>query len=87
MFIFDREKTQVGEGERERETENPKQAPHCQHKAQCGAQTRKLQDHGLKSDAQPTEPSKHLPTLTLFMTLCLIYQIANVRTPNVKINC
>ena len=34
VFIyFERNSTQAGEGQREREGENPKQAPHCQHRA------------------------------------------------------
>ena len=44
MFIFERERererAQMGEGQRARETENPKQAPHCQSKARHGARTR-----------------------------------------------
>ena len=40
MFIYfwEREITS-GEGQREREREDPKQAPHCQHRARHGAQT------------------------------------------------
>ena len=34
-----RETEQVGEGQRERERENPKQALHCQHRARVGART------------------------------------------------
>ena len=50
-------------GKRERgERENPNQAPHCQHRAQCRAQTCKLPDGDLSQnqelDAQPTEPPR-----------------------------
>ena len=40
------------EGERERERENPKQAPHCQSRALCGAQTHKPQDHDLSRNQE-----------------------------------
>ena len=33
LFIFEKESAQAEEGQRERETENPKQVPCCQHKA------------------------------------------------------
>ena len=46
LFIL-RERVQTGEGQGEREAENPKQAPHCQHRAQCGAGTQEPQDHDL----------------------------------------
>ena len=43
MFIsFERETVQTGEGQREREREDPKQALHCQCRAQYGARTHKL---------------------------------------------
>ena len=32
--FFERER--AGEGQREREIKNPKQAPHCQRRARCG---------------------------------------------------
>ena len=42
LFILrETEAVQVGEGQTEKETENPKQAPHCQLGARCGAQTYK----------------------------------------------
>ena len=46
MFIyFERESArtwvQAGEEQRGREGENPKQVPHCQHRARCGARTHK----------------------------------------------
>ena len=34
LFIFERESTQAGEGQRERETQNPKQAPGSELSAQ-----------------------------------------------------
>ena len=37
LFFFERNRVSGGEGEREGERENPKQALHCQHRAQCGA--------------------------------------------------
>ena len=39
---FEREGMSRGGAEREGEIENPKQAPHCQHGAQCQARTPKL---------------------------------------------
>ena len=54
-----KERERAGEGQRKRETKNPKQAPCCQHWARCGAQSHKPQDHDLsqnqESEAQPTE--------------------------------
>ena len=48
MFIlFLREKERAGEGHRERETDDPKRAPPCQHRARCGAYTHELRDHDL----------------------------------------
>ena len=41
LLIFERQTERPGEGQRERERENVKQAPHCQHRARCGAQTHK----------------------------------------------
>ena len=50
------------ERERERERLIPKQAPHCQCRAHCGARTHELWDHDLswnqESDAYPTEPPR-----------------------------
>ena len=40
------------ERERERERENPKQAPHCQCRAQHGAQTHELEDHVLSPNQE-----------------------------------
>ena len=40
MFILRERVCEQGRG-RERETENPKQTPHCQHRAQSGARTHK----------------------------------------------
>ena len=37
----------MGEGQRETERENPKQAPHCQHRAWHEAQSHELWDHDL----------------------------------------
>ena len=48
-----REHAQVGEGQREggaRET--LRQAPHCQHRARCGAQTHQLRDHDLSRNQE-----------------------------------
>ena len=37
---------------RERERENPKQAPHCQHRAQREAQTNEQRDHDLSQNQE-----------------------------------
>ena len=50
MFIFERERQtehEWGRG-RKRETQNPKQAPGCQHRAPPGIRTHKLKDHNLR---------------------------------------
>ena len=50
----------MGEGQRERERENPKQAPCCQPRARHGAQSHEPGDHDLSQnqelDTLPTEP-------------------------------
>ena len=38
-FILRERESAQGREQNERETENPKQAPHCQHRARCGART------------------------------------------------
>ena len=52
----------MGEGLRERETQNPKQAPalNCQHRGRCGAWTHQPWDHDLSwsRDVHPTEPPR-----------------------------
>ena len=72
MFIFERERDRdrvwAGEGQREKETQNPKRAPGSELSAQ--SPTRGSNSHTvrswpeLKSVAQPTEPPRH-PTLFL----------------------
>ena len=48
MFIFrETETARVGEGQRERETENPKQALHCRSEPEAGFEPTKLRDHDL----------------------------------------
>ena len=49
MFIYfwERNRVRVGEGQKEGETQNPKQAPGCEHRAQCGALTHEPWDHDL----------------------------------------
>ena len=56
LFILS-EWEQIGEGQRERETENPKQDPHCQHTAQCRAPSHEPRVQ--ESNAQPTEIPRH----------------------------
>ena len=62
--------TWVGEGQRARERENPKQAPCYQRRAWHRAQSQELWDHGLsqnqESDAQPSEPCT-CPNVILFL--------------------
>ena len=45
MFVFERERAWVREGQRERETEDPKQTPHWQQRAWYGARTYEPWDH------------------------------------------
>ena len=47
LFLFERETARTGEGQRERETEDPKQAPRRQHRAPRGVQTHEPRDHDL----------------------------------------
>ena len=49
FYFWDRERAWTREGQRERETQNPKQAPSsgCQHRAQRGARTHGVWDHDL----------------------------------------
>ena len=60
--------SELGRG-RERETRNPKQAPCCQHRAQCGSWPHKPWDHDLslnqELDAELTEPLRH-PRVIIF---------------------
>ena len=52
----------MAEGQRERKTQNPKQAPGsvCRHRARRGARSHEPQDHdpSRSRDAQPTEPPR-----------------------------
>ena len=41
-FVRDRDPARVGERQGQGETENPMQAPHCQHRARCRAQAHEL---------------------------------------------
>ena len=52
-------------GQRERETQNPKQAPGSRLRAQCGAWTHKPWDHDLSwgRTLNPTEPLRHTQVL------------------------
>ena len=72
IYLFwerEREKVSGGGGTGR---ENPKQAPHCQHRAWHGAQTHERTNHDLsrnqESDAQPTEPPKD-PCFCVFIYL------------------
>ena len=46
------ERERPREGQRERERRHPKQALHCQHRAQCGARSNKLRDHDLSQNQE-----------------------------------
>ena len=48
LILRETEKARMGDGQKERERENPKQAPHCQCRARQGAQTHELWDHDLR---------------------------------------
>ena len=50
-----------GGGQRERERENPKQAPHCQHRAWCGTRSHKLWDYDLSWSWMPNWLSTQAP--------------------------
>ena len=55
-YYFEREwesaRTSGGGSEREGEREYPKQAPHCQYRAGCGARTHKPWDHDLSRNQE-----------------------------------
>ena len=54
LFIsFERESTNKGGAEREKETANPKQAPCCRCRAQPGARTHQPGDHDLSQNQEP----------------------------------
>ena len=63
LFLREREREQAGEGHTKGKRENPKQAPHCQQGAQCGAWTHEPWDHdlswNLQLDASSTEPPRY----------------------------
>ena len=53
IIYFEREREKQGRGrEREEERENPKQALHCQSRAQWGAWSQELWDHDLNLDEE-----------------------------------
>ena len=62
LFLTERNRAWVGEGQRERETQNPKQAPSSELPAQSPMRSSSSQTARswpeLKSDAQPTEPPR-----------------------------
>ena len=48
IYLFsERQRASMNGGGAEREGENLKQALHCQHRAQCGAQSHESGDHDL----------------------------------------
>ena len=56
----ERDRAQAGEGQRERDThriQSRLQAPSCQHRARCGIQTHKPQDHDLSRSLTPNRLS------------------------------
>ena len=55
LFIYferERGKAQAEEGQTVRERENPKQAPHCQHRARHGTWTHQPWDHDLSGNQE-----------------------------------
>ena len=61
VYFRERDRAQAGQGKRERETQNPKQAPDSELPAQSptGTRTHELQDHDL-SQSQSLNPLSHL---------------------------
>ena len=74
-FFFFRESKRAGEGQRERETQNPKQASGSELSAQSptgGSDSQAARAWPeLKSDAQPTEPPRRPAKIFTLDTLCL----------------
>ena len=74
MFIWEREREMSGEGQRERETQNWKQAPGSELSAQSSMQAsnpRTVRSWSeLKSDAQPTEPPRR-PWILVYLNVSL----------------
>ena len=84
-FIYlERDGVREGGAEGEGERENHKLAPHCQHRAWCGARSHTPWDHELswsqESDASSTEaprsPRFSVIPNTLFVGSCLFYHTA-----------
>ena len=82
---------------RDRERQNPKQALHCEHRAQHGVKTHEQGDHDLsrnqETDAQPTEPCRHPIFLSFYhntwhrkvLNDCLSYRDKNEKKKKIKI--
>ena len=99
FFFFETkfwEKAQAGEGQRERETEEPKQAPRWQQRARRGARTHESRDHDL-SQSQMLNRATQVPPLAEFWKetcafslriVCMVYTCPLPYLPNISfINC
>ena len=86
MFIYfwDRDRAWVGEGLRERETQNPKQAPGSELSAQSPTQGSNSQTVRSwpepKSVAQPTEPPRRPSHIFLFACFVFLYNTIYFQT-------
>ena len=61
LCSFEREWVPAWGGNRERKTENPKQAPHWQQRARCGAETHEQWDHDLSRSQTLTNWATQAP--------------------------
>ena len=65
----ERERTRAGEGQRGRERKNPKQAPHCEHGAQCRAPTHKQWDHDLSRNPKTNLVFSFFPSAYFWLSM------------------
>ena len=71
------EREQAGEGQRESDRENPKQALHCQHRVQRGAQTHEPWDHDMSQNQQTLNQLSHPGAPEFSHFNLLLYQFAS----------
>ena len=70
---------------RERGRENPKQAPHCQHRMWRGPQTHKPQDHDLSWNQEPsTQVYLGVPLLNILLAMLLVKKMSCMLNPHLS---
>ena len=76
MFIFESEN--ASRGRAEREGENSKQGPHCQHRAQCRAWTHKPGDYDLSQSRMLNQLSPGAPLVVFCCCFLSVYLFESV---------